>query len=511
MRPTVQVARISYRVVSVSTGHQVGDRQLDRKLYLKDRESKLSVQREVKVKAKTSEDQVMSNICVYINGFLENTTDIEMKKIVTRAGGRTVPTPSGCTHIVTSMQLSGSKTHKLLTTKSRNKIYVVKPEWVFDSIKSGKRLPEREYTILMNSTMKTLHDMVQKGQVASNSEARRQCGNCRPAARSAKPMHHLHPVECGSSVISCSLHVKFARIYKGRVVHLAETPRNIQQDETHESIPWMPSGFDCRCTFIEHTPGCNNTLHGGVDGYDRRTWTIAKKSKNAVTFALVDPDGTQGFPGTVTTEAGSTWKISINSFATELTPIMLSGHHYWNLEAYQETQDLVGHHAQFQASKFVATDGQLIPNGQLSDVAGTPMDFRKAKSIGADINATASAEYCGTGCVGFDNCWVLDKNDFKKPVFSIWSVNSGIKLDIITNQPAIQVYSCNGLASPEVPVPRKKDQGGPTKGYENHSCIVIESESIIDAINNPEFGIDQIYGPRRPYNWEATYVFSTAK
>ncbi|KAG6833900.1 hypothetical protein H0H87_007911 [Tephrocybe sp. NHM501043] len=183
---------------------------------------------------------------------------------------------------------------------------------------------------------------------------------------------------------------------------------------------------------------------------------------------------------------------------------MLSGHHYWNLEAYQETQDLVGHHAQFQASKFVTTDGDLIPSGQLSDVTGTPMDFRKAKSIGGDINATASGAFCGTDCVGFDNCWVLDKNDFKKPVFSVWSVNSGIKLDIITNQPAIQVYSCNGIFNPEVPIPRKKDQGGPSTVYENHSCMVIESESIIDAINNPEFGVDQIYGPRRPYNWEAT-------
>jgi aldose 1-epimerase len=83
--------------------------------------------------------------------------------------------------------------------------------------------------------------------------------------------------------------------------------------------------------------------------------------------------------------------------ATELTPIMLSGHHYWNLEAYQETQDLVGHHAQLDASRFIATDGHLIPTGQLTPVAGTAMDFRKAKSIGGSINATAEAQFCGTG------------------------------------------------------------------------------------------------------------------
>jgi aldose 1-epimerase len=137
----------------------------------------------------------------------------------------------------------------------------------------------------------------------------------------------------------------------------------------------------------------------------------------------------------------------MNSIANALTPIMLSGHHYWNLEAYQETQDLNGHIAEFEASRIIATNGQLIPNGELTPVQGTPLDFRKAKSIGDSINATAAAQFCGTGkfissgvprfpwltvvlagCVGFDNCWIYDKNDEKDPVFSIWSVNSGIKL-----------------------------------------------------------------------------------
>lgn len=135
---------------------------------------------------------------------------------------------------------------------------------------------------------------------------------------------------------------------------------------------------------------------------------------------------------------------------------MLSGHHYWNLEAYQETQDLVGRYAQFDASKFVATDGALIPTGQLTDVSGTPMDFRKAKSIGGSINATATGAFCGTGCVGFDDCWISTTTTLKEPVFSIWSVNSGIKLDIITNQPALQVYSCNGIFNSTLPIRGRK-------------------------------------------------------
>ncbi|KAJ7368453.1 galactose mutarotase-like protein [Mycena albidolilacea] len=277
------------------------------------------------------------------------------------------------------------------------------------------------------------------------------------------------------------------------------------------------SGPGQKFQILENENNGTDTLHGGIVGYDARPWTLVKQSSNSVTFSLVDPDGDQGFPGTVTTsvtytlEPKSTWKISMHATATELTPIMLSGHHYWNLEAYQETQDLVGHYAQFDSSKFIATTGTLIPTGELTPVDGTAMDFRKPKSIGNAIPETAEAQFCGTGCVGFDNAWVYDNNDCKKPVFSIWSVNSGIKLDVTTDQLALQVYSCNGIDNPALPIPRKADQGGPSERYTDHSCVVIEQESYIDAINNPEFKINQIYGPKRPYSWEATYAFSVLK
>ncbi|KAF9008937.1 galactose mutarotase-like domain-containing protein [Cyathus striatus] len=258
----------------------------------------------------------------------------------------------------------------------------------------------------------------------------------------------------------------------------------------------------------------NNTLHGGQDGYDRRAWNVIKQSSNSVAFSLIDPNGEQGFPGTVftqvtyTLEEKATWDIKMHSKSTEETPIMLSAHHYWNLEGYQETQDLNGHITQFPSSRYVETDGQLIPTGKLVNVAGTPMDFRHAKSIGHSIPATTKAQFCGTNCTGFDNCWVFDKVEQNKPDLSIWSVNSGIKLDIFTNQIALQIYTCNGIFNATLPIPRKSSQGGPTKVYENHSCVVIESESIIDAINNPELGVNQIFGPQTPYIWKSSYKFS---
>jgi aldose 1-epimerase len=45
--------------------------------------------------------------------------------------------------------------------------------------------------------------------------------------------------------------------------------------------------------------------------------------------------------------------------------------------------------------------------------------------------------------------------------------------------------------------------------YDNSECVVLEMEDYIDAINQPEWGRNQIYGPDRPYHWKSTYTFST--
>ena len=66
------------------------------------------------------------------------------------------------------------------------------------------------------------------------------------------------------------------------------------------------------------------------------------KSAHSLSFSLVDPDGTQGFPGVVETTVTYTldkdgeFHMSIHANAPQKkTPIMLSGHHFWNFEAYE--------------------------------------------------------------------------------------------------------------------------------------------------------------------------------
>ncbi|KAG7449057.1 uncharacterized protein BT62DRAFT_963888 [Guyanagaster necrorhizus] len=146
----------SDHVISTSTGHQVAEARISRRTeYFEARAQKLAQQRE----QGRSESQILRNTRIYIDGYLSGTTDIEMKRIVTEAGGTVLMSASGATHILSSQCLNGSKTHKVLTSKSRTQVQVVKPEWVLDSIQSGRRLPERTYKLIKSNSTKTLHDM----------------------------------------------------------------------------------------------------------------------------------------------------------------------------------------------------------------------------------------------------------------------------------------------------------------------------------------------------------------
>ncbi|TFK29367.1 hypothetical protein FA15DRAFT_632387 [Coprinopsis marcescibilis] len=131
-------------VVSTSTGHQVSDGgNLARKQYFARRESKLRLQQ---AGSSSEIPQIFANLRIYINGYLEDTTDIEIKRLIAESGGKVVSTSSRCTHIVTSSGLSGSKSQKYLRAKSHIP-YIVKPAWVIESHGSGKRRSEAPYSV----------------------------------------------------------------------------------------------------------------------------------------------------------------------------------------------------------------------------------------------------------------------------------------------------------------------------------------------------------------------------
>ncbi|PPR01531.1 hypothetical protein CVT24_001843 [Panaeolus cyanescens] len=226
----------------------------------------------------------------------------------------------------------------------------------------------------------------------------------------------------------------------------------------------------------------NATLHGGVNGWDRRNWRLVGKSKTSVTFEHVDK-ADEGFPGIVTATAahtvlnGGRLKTVIKATATEkvgfTSSLQFTLHIYWNLDAFQNGSDKIyDHELRLDASKVIDVNEVSIPTGKFIDVESTPFDFRKERKLGDRWKQTI--DLCGKGA-----------------------------LDISTNQPAAVVYTSFWLNTI-----RKNDHGGPSLKYDRSSAIAIEQQGHVAAINTPEWGVDQIYGPDREYEWVSEYKFS---
>jgi hypothetical protein len=74
-----------------------------------------------------------------------------------------------------------------------------------------------------------------------------------------------------------------------------------------------------------------------------------------------------------------------------------------------------------------------------------------------------------------------------------------------------QIATANSIFNATNPIGRKKSQGGHAAHYTDHSCVTVGLESWIDAINHPEWGVDEVYGPGKDYLWEGKYAFSVIK
>lgn len=287
----------------------------------------------------------------------------------------------------------------------------------------------------------------------------------------------------------------------------------------------------------ENENGGIDALHGGPVGYDQHNWTVTSHSKSAITFTLRDY-AYGGFPGdTIThaTYAVDTSRTPANpdglpqlltrlvsiSMTTE-TPIMLANHIYWNLNAFKEANVLSDILHLPLSKQYVGTDGDLVPNGAILDVAESDhgvMDFTSGKAIGRDLRYAEGV--CGTQCIGYDNCFITGNSpwysspDPMAPILKLQSNTTGITLEVSTNQPALQIYTCNGMKGtiPVRPSQVKRnvaDGKGGAKFINKHGCIVIETEGWIDGINQPQWGQNssQIFTPQGfPAVNLATYRF----
>ena len=245
-----------------------------------------------------------------------------------------------------------------------------------------------------------------------------------------------------------------------------------------------------------------NHLHGGFRGYDKRVWN-AEMGMTAdgpsVRFTLVDPDGCEGYPGTVnvsviyTLTASNAIKIQYFATTDKPTPINLTNHSYFNLKDGGVTNTL-GHLARFHADAYTPIDDSLIPSGEIALVRGTPIDFTAVKPVGRDIKAMGNAG-------GYDHNLVLrSQNGELAKAAEIYEPTTGRLMELWTTEPGVQFYSGNFLDG--------SIKGKANIAYGQHSGFCLETQHYPDSVNQPAFPT-VILQPGQTYRQVTEYRFST--
>ena len=250
-----------------------------------------------------------------------------------------------------------------------------------------------------------------------------------------------------------------------------------------------------------------NALHGGVEGFSRKLWTVVGTEDGpapSVMLACRSPHGEEGYPGTldvrVTYRISGLGELTIDALANTDRPtvVSLTNHSFFNLDGTATERDILGHRLSIAADEFLSVDEHTIPlAGPPRNVANTPFDFRSAQAIGARIREADEQLLRGRG---YDHNFCLRPAADIRLAAHIESPQSGRRLELHTNQPGLQFYSGNYLDGTIA--------GKQGRLYRQSAALCLEPQNWPNAPNRPDFPSARL-DPGETYRNHTLYRFLT--
>ena len=238
-----------------------------------------------------------------------------------------------------------------------------------------------------------------------------------------------------------------------------------------------------------------NTLHGGVEGFDQRVWTVVDRSPDRLTLGLHSPDVDQGFPAAL--DVTVTYAVSAGSVTIEYrattdrdTVVSLTNHTYFNLDD-GGAGPVDDHMLEVTADAFTVVDAALLPTGELREVTGTPFDLRTPQRLG-DVLARDDEQLRFGG--GVDHNLVV-RDTGPRHVATLRG-RSGRTLVVESDQPGVQVYTGAHFDGTLV------GTGG--TAYGPRAGIALETQGFPDAPNQDHFP-SQVLRPGETYASTTTW------
>ena len=235
-----------------------------------------------------------------------------------------------------------------------------------------------------------------------------------------------------------------------------------------------------------------NHLHGGKVGFDKRMFA-AKPLKNGVVMRLVSEDGDEGYPGRLELETCFTVtengvEIRYSALSDKDTLWSPTCHVYFNLGG-ERRQSCLDDMLKINTEEYTPADRGLIPDGRIEKVSGTPYDFTSFRRIGDGYS-----ERCIAAAGGYDTNYLLSRAG---PAAEAYCAESGIKLQVFTDMPCLQLYTSGSLNSP----------CGKSHGYHAGAGFCLEAQYAPNAINIVGFASPVLYAGQRTEHY-IKYKFS---
>ena len=233
-----------------------------------------------------------------------------------------------------------------------------------------------------------------------------------------------------------------------------------------------------------------NYLHGS---FHRKVYS-ADLMGDGVVFRGFSPDGEDGFPGNLTYSVSvrlteyNQLELTYDAVSDADTIVNLTNHTYFNLNG---AGNILNHRLKLRAEQFTPVDAELLPTGEIRSVSRTPMDFRRTKPIGKDIETPDQQLRLGGG---YDHNYILRGG--RLPFAELESPQTYVKLVCTTTQPAVQLYTGNYVNLDKAPGLKYPPRAG----------LCLETQLYPDSPNRPEFPSAVLKAGQR-YHEQTTWQF----
>lgn len=238
----------------------------------------------------------------------------------------------------------------------------------------------------------------------------------------------------------------------------------------------------------------NNTLHGGIIGFDDVVWDaeiVETENGEGLQLKYLSVDMEEGYPGnldvTVLYElVGNDLEITYWATTDKATPVNLTNHSYFNLAGEGTILD---HELMIKASHYTPVNDEMIPTGEIAPVEGTAFDFREPKIVGRDIGQTEG---------GYDHNYVFDREgEGMELLAKLTDPKTGRTLEVLTMEPGMQLYTGNFLDGTLA--------SGDITFVKNYG-LCLETQHFPDSPNQPNFP-STILRPGEEYYTKTVYRF----